>query len=280
MVQASVSYAEIGLTVAVLGLTTAVATKMFVLSSKITSSPITAVVLVVVALALFSVYPAVGISLLLLTAVLMFNRNVRATMKAIGKPLRNDNFQNVAGTTTTTSDDMFQGQMNGPKYPDRTVANAAPANESLTNIMYTNRQPIPLPSRPPVPPPSSRGTYGADSIMKEQIGDAVGASERGFLSAPRPLNEFNETNPNNPMLGPVKVEEGFESLLPKEPAPFGAEEGDVPYGSFPRDAQRASSTGEVRGYTYRPEMDTGSNEFKRFGPDLDEKTDSFKYYTN
>ena len=116
--------------------------------------------------------------------------------------------------------------------------------------------------------------------MTENVGDAVGASERGFMSAPRPLDEFNEMNPSNPMLGRVKVEEGFESLLPKEPAPFGAEEGAVPYGSFPRDAQRASSTGEVRGYTYRPEMDTGSNEFKRFGPDLDEKTDSFKYYTN
>lgn len=274
MVRSSVSYAEVGLTVLVLGLTTAVATKMFVLSNKITSSPITAVVLVVVALALFSVYPAVGISLLLLTAVLMFNRNVRATMKTLGRPLRNDNFQNVAGTTTTTSDAMFQGQMNGPKYPDRTVANAAPANESLTDIMTTSRPPIPMPSRPPVPPPASRGTYGADSIMTEKIGDAVGASENGFMSAPRPLNEFNETNPTNPMLGRVKVEEGFE------PAPFGAEEGTVPYGSFPRDAQRASSTGEVHGYTYRPEMDTGSNEFKRFGPDLDEKTDSFKYYTN
>jgi len=280
MASSSVSYAEIGLTVVVLALTTAIATKMFVLSSKITSSPITAVVLVVVALALFSVYPAVGISLLLLTAVLMFNRNVRTAMKAIGKPLRNDNFQNVAATLTTVSDDMFQGQMNGPTYPDRTVANAAPANESLTNIMYTNRPPIPMPSGPPIPPPASRGKYGADSIMTENVGDAVGASERGFMSAPRPLDEFNEMNPSNPMLGRVKVEEGFESLLPKEPAPFGAEEGTVPYGSFPRDAQRASSTGEVRGYTYRPEMDTGSNEFKRFGPDLDEKTDSFKYYTN
>jgi hypothetical protein len=274
MVQSSVSYAEVGLTVLVLALTTAVATKMFVLSNKITSSPITAVVLVVVAIALFSAYPAVGIPLLLLTAVLMFNRNVRNAMKMIGKPLRNDNFQNVAGTTTTVSDAMFQGQMNGPRYPDRTVANAAPANESLTDIMYINRPAIPMPSGPPVPPSASRGTYGADSIMTEKVGDAVGASERGFLSAPRPLNEFNEMNPSNPMLGPVKVEEGFE------PAPFGAEEGAVPYGSFPRDAQRASSTGEVRDYTYRPEMDTGSNEFKRFGPDLDEKTDSFKYYTN
>jgi hypothetical protein len=56
--------------------------------------------------------------------------------------------------------------------------------------------------------------------------------------------------------------------------------GDVPYGSYPRDQQRASSTGEVRDYVYRPEMDTGSNEFKRFGPNLDEKSDSFKYYTN
>ena len=274
MVGSSVSPIEIGLTVAVLALTTAIATKMFTLSSAVTSSPITAAVLVVLAIGLFSVYPAVGVSLLLLTAVLMFNRNVRTTMKAMARPARTDNFQNVAGTLSTVPDAMFQGQMNGPRYPDRTVANAAPANESLTDIMYSNRQPIPMPSGPPLIPSSYRGTYGADSIMKENVGDAVGAAENGFLSGPRPLNEFKETDPSNPMLGPVKVEEGFE------PAPFGAEEGDVPYGSFPRDAQRASSTGESRDYTYRPEMDSGSNEFKRFGPDLDEKSDSFKYYTN
>jgi hypothetical protein len=275
MVQASVSYTEIGLTVAVLALTTAVATKMFSLSNKVTSSPVTAVVLVFLAIGVFTKYPAVGISLLLLTAVLMFNRNVRKALKGINRPMKaNDNFQNVAGTTTTTSDDMFQGQMNGPSHPDRTVANAAPANESLSSIMNVNRPPIPMPSGPPIPPPTYRGVYGADSIMKENVGDAVGASENGFLSAPRPLNEFKETDPSNPMLGPVKVEEGFQ------PAPFGAEEGDVPYGSFPRDQQRAWSNGETRGYTYRPEDDTGSNEFKRFGPNLDEKSDSFKYYTN
>jgi hypothetical protein len=275
MVNPSVSYVEVGLTLVVLAVTTAVATKQIKLSNQVTSSPVTAVVLVVVALGLFSLYPAVGVSLLLLTAVLMFNRNVRTTMKRIGgPPLRSDNFQNVAGTTTTVSDDVFQGQMNGPRYPDRTVANAAPANESLSNIMYTTRPPIPLPSGPPIKPPASRGTYGADSIMNEHVGDAVGAAENGFMSTPRPLNEFKETDPNNPMLGAVKVTEGFQ------PAPFGAEQAEVPYGSYPIDSQRATSTGEVRGYIYRPEMDTGSNEFKRFGPNLDEKSDSFKYYTD
>jgi hypothetical protein len=274
MVQSSVSPVEVGLTIVVLAVTTAIATKMFTLSNSVTSSPVTAVALVVVALGLFSVYPAVGVSLLLLTAVLMFNRNVRNTMKMIGRPQMRDNFQNVASPLTRVSDDVFQGQMNGPRYPDRTVANAAPANESLSNIMYADRPSIPMPSGPPIKPPSYRGVYGADSIMNEHVGDAVGASERGFLSAPRPLSEFKETDPSNPMLGPVKVTEGFQ------PAPFGAEEGDVPYGSYPRDQQRASSTGENRGYVYRPEIDTGSNEFKRFGPDLDEKSDSFKYYTN
>jgi hypothetical protein len=280
MVQSSVSPVEVGLTIVVLAVTTAIATKIFTLSNNVTSSPVLAIMLVVVALGLFSVYPAVGVSLLLLTAVLMFNRNVRNTMKMIGRPPLRDNFQNVASPFTRVSDDVFQGQMNGPRYPDRRVANAAPANQSLTNIMYADRPSIPMPSGPPIKPPSYRGVYGADSIMNEHVGDAVGASERGFLSAPRPLSEFKETDPSNPMLGPVKVEEGFQSLLPKESATFGAEMGDVPYGSYPRDQERASSTGENRGYIYRPEMDTGSNEFKRFGPNLDEKSDSFKYYTN
>jgi type I restriction enzyme M protein len=45
MVRSSVSYAEIGLTVGVLGLTTAIATKQIALSTNVTSSPVTAVVL-------------------------------------------------------------------------------------------------------------------------------------------------------------------------------------------------------------------------------------------
>jgi len=274
MVKSSVSYVEVGLTLVVLAVTTAIATKQFTLSNQVTSSPVTSVGLVVVALGLFSVYPAVGVSLLLLTAVLMFNRNVRTTIKRGGTPLQNDNFQNVAGLGKRVSDDVFQGQMNGPPVPDLRVANAAPANEASSKIMFANRPPIPLPSNPPIKPPASRGTYGADSIMKEQVGDAVGAAENGFMSTPRPLNEFKETDPNNPMLGAVKITEGFQA------APFGAEQGEVPYGSYPIDSQRATSTGEVRGYIYRPEMDTGSNEFKRFGPNLDEKSDSFKYYTN
>ena len=274
MARSSVSPIEIGLTVAVLALTTAIATKMFTLSYNITSSPITAVILVLVALGVYSIYPAVGISLLLLTAVLMFNRNVRNTMKMIARQEGGDNFQNVAAPTAVVSDDMFQGQMNGPPVPNRTVANARPADEALGTIMEISRPPIPMPSGPPIKPPASRGVYGADSIMTEKVGDAVGAAENGFLSQPRPLTEFKETDPKNPLLGPVKVTEGFH------PAPFGAEEGDVPYGSYPRDEQRAWSTGENRGYVYRPAIDTGSNEFKRYGPNLDEKSESFKYYTD
>ena len=270
---------EVGLTVLVLALTTAIASKMFVLSNNVTNSPITAVVLVVLALGVFSVYPAVGIALLLLTAVLMFNRNVRTTMKLYARP-QADNFQNAAPPLARVSDDMFQGQMNGPRWPDRLIANAPPADQSITDIVYANRPQIPMPSGPPDTPPAYRGVYGADSIMGERVGDAVGAAENGFLSSPRPYDEFKETDPRNPMLGPVKVTEGFESLLRADPAPFGDEEGNVPYGSYPRDQARAESQGEVRDFVYRPERDTGSNEFQRFGPNLDEKTDSFKYYTD
>ena len=268
----SVSPVEVGLTVLVLAASTALATKMFVLSNKVTSSPITAILLVLVAIGVFSIYPAVGISILLFTAVLMFNRNVRNTMKMIARPRPMDTFQNVA--TMRTSDDMFQGQMNGPSHPDYTVANARPSNESLLNTVIANSPPIPRPSGPPDVPPAYRGTYGADSIMGENIPVASGAPEGPIRSGPRPYAEFDETNPSNPLLGPVKAVEGFE------PAPFGAEEGEVPYGSYPKDQERAMSTGEKREFRYRPEDDTGSNDFKRFGPNLDEKTESFKYYTD
>jgi hypothetical protein len=268
----STSPIEMGLTVAVLAATTAIATKMFVLSNAVTSSPVTAVILVVIALGLFNVYPAVGVSLLLLTAVLMFNRNVRNTIKLAAHPT-GDNFQNTSNDTRL-SDDVFQHQMNGPNPPDRTATNVAPSNQALLDTMDADRPSIPMPSGPAQPPPAYRGVYGADSIMGENVGVAVGAPEGGIRSAPRPYDEFKETDPSNPLLGPVKAVEGFE------PATFGAEQGDVPDGGFPIGEQRAMSSGEKRDYVYRPDESTGTNDFQRFGPNLDEKTDSFKYYTD
>ena len=94
-------------------------------------------------------------------------------------------------------------------------------------------------------------------------------------SGPRPYGQFQETDSSNPMHGPVTstIKEPFE------PAPYGDEQGAPVDGQFPKEEDRTSSSPDAQDYTYRPDPATGSNEFERYGPDLDEKMDAFKYST-
>ena len=113
----------------------------------------------------------------------------------------------------------------------------------------------------------SIATYGIDSIRKQAHQAAEPSA--GVASKPREYDQFQETDVSNPMHGPV---EGFE------PAPYGdAELGENVEGAFPIGAARASASSTSMEYTYRPEPDTGSNTFERFGPDMDEKKKSFSY---
>lgn len=65
--------------------------------------------------------------------------------------------------------------------------------------------------------------------------------------------------------------EGFE------PAPYGDDSGSPVEGQYPVGEERPDGDAVGLDYTYRPDEDTGNNEFKRYGPDLDEKLASFKY---
>lgn len=119
---------------------------------------------------------------------------------------------------------------------------------------------------------SAKSSYGDVSIPGEQHTDAIPFGSQA--SQPRQYDQFRETDPTNPMLGPIR--EGFADAG-GEPAAFGDEAGAPVEGSYPIDADRASSTPEARDFVYRPEPDTGSNEFVRFGPDMDEKKKAFAY---
>jgi hypothetical protein len=111
-------------------------------------------------------------------------------------------------------------------------------------------------------------TYGIDSIRRQTHDDAVPSSS--LASGPREYDQFQETDAHNPMH--AQIQEGFE------PAPYGNTElGESVEGVYPIGASRASSTPESVEYAYRPERDTGSNAFERFGPDMDEKTRAFAY---
>jgi len=50
-----------------------------------------------------------------------------------------------------------------------------------------------------------------------------------------------------------------------------------PKGQFPTQESRDTASPVTDQYTYRP-SDAGSNEFHRFGPQMDQKVNSFRYY--
>jgi hypothetical protein len=179
----------------ILALTTGIATGIVQLPYAAFASPISAVVMVIAALGAFSVYPAVGLALFLLTAILFFKRNVSGTF--------------------------------------------------LTHAP----------------------TYGETNIRDQYIEKAQ--PHASMRSGPRKYDEFAETDQTNPMIGPLQ--EGFE------PAPFGDEQGAPVDGQYPKELPRVSASPDGEEYVYRPDEDTGSNEFIRFGPDMDEKKSAFAY---
>ncbi len=187
--------------VAILAFATAVATNYVALPFAALSSPLAIVIMVIGSLGMYNTYPAAGLALFLLTAVLFFKRNA----------------QQVVNMKTA--------------YGDATIPSEAQV--------------------PAVP-------YGSAS------------------SQPRNYDQFKETDPANPMLGPLR--EGFASAegVVDVPEAYGAEAG-APIGSFPIGAERPSGTPEMKDFMYRPEPDTGFNEFERFGPDIDEKKKAIVY---
>jgi len=111
-------------------------------------------------------------------------------------------------------------------------------------------------------------TYGDQSILT--VGSNGSNPYSSQSSGPRNYEQFQETNPSNPMLGP-KVE-NFEA------APYDEEDSEIPaYGQFPKNKPRPLSVAKPVDYTYRPDADTGDNTFARFGPDLDEKKMTLLY---
>jgi len=183
---------EILAAVSLLAITSLVATTSIAIPSIITS-PIVGIFLIIIGLGFCSHSPAIGISLLLLVAVLFFRQNVAM---AVRSPVS--------------------------QYADVTV------------------------------PDQSMGAAVEYSSTK---------------SEPRSYAQFQDTDPQNRMYGAV---EGFS------PAPI--VDGEPVDGQYPTQDPRASSPTVASEYTYRPAEDTGSNEFKRYGPDLDEKKKSFQYY--
>jgi hypothetical protein len=181
---------------AILALATAIATGYLNPPRALVATPAMSVVFVILGLIAFMNYPAAGLALFFLTAVLFYKRNIGTTMAA------------------------------------------------------------------------AAATYGDVAIMNAEVARKA-AAHSSMSSGPREYEQFQETDAANPMIGPLM--EGFE------PAPYGDEQGSPIDGQFPKEAERASASADSQEYVYRPDADTGSNEFVRIGPDMDEKKTAFAY---
>lgn len=118
----------------------------------------------------------------------------------------------------------------------------------------------------------AKTSYGDVSIMGAAGTTMPYMSDK---SGPREYDQFNETDRMNPMLGPLR--EGFSTAEGvAAPAPFETESG-APLGEYPIEEERPSESSVEEVFTYRPEPETGSNEFVRFGPDIDEKKNALAY---
>ena len=191
------------MTVVILAAATAVATDMIPLPYANLSSPIAIAIMVIAALGAYGSYPAIGLALFLLTAVLFFKRNAMRLFTA------------------------------------------------------------------------KAAAYGDASIPNERHADAIPyGSDR---SGPRSYDQFKETDPSNPMLGPIR--EGFASAegVVDVPEAYGEDSEGAPIGSYPINAPRPDGVPEYKDFIYRPEPETGFNEFERFGPDIDEKKKVLSY---
>jgi hypothetical protein len=125
---------------------------------------------------------------------------------------------------------------------------------------------------------SEKTNYGDVSIPAEKMGDAIPYGSDA--SQPRQYDQFRETDPSNPMLGPIR--EGFSSapgIADGDLGPTGLDaEAGAPVGSYPLEKKRPQGVPEPRDFIYRPEPDTGDNTFIPVGkPMEDTKVTAFKY---
>jgi hypothetical protein len=249
--------------VLVLALTTCIATGLLNVPDVLVGSTYTTVIMVMLSLGGFSRNPMLGVAFFLLTAVLLFYRNVRNTTVKLQRFVPN-----------TEEDDYFTDTPKNAKAPAQNVLNAVIDDTTPNTVLAPSANISNTPSAQldhflqehraasdGSAVNSSLGEYGETTIPNQKNG--VVRDYSTFGTVPRSYNEFNETGP---------TVEGFTS----EPASF-SDLGAPTEGQYPIEADRSSSLPDRRDYTYRPESDTGSNTFTRFGPNLDEKKDAFQY---
>jgi len=120
--------------------------------------------------------------------------------------------------------------------------------------------------------PDTSPTYG-DQRFPTQVTSTQPPGADGIQSEPGSYGPTFGSLQTGTSLGSI---EGFSSIGGATVSQ--SMELDPPKGQFPTQEPRETASPVTDQYTYRPEGDTGSNAFQRFGPQMDQKVNSFRYY--
>jgi hypothetical protein len=121
-----------------------------------------------------------------------------------------------------------------------------------------------------------RGTYDIDPLEvwgDEKIYKARVGIPQGLSGQVR--SDSGITATYNVTWVPLSTKEGFTSTS----MPYSEIDnfGQAVDGQYPINQNRVHLQGTAQEHFYAPAEDTGSNEFSRFGPDMDEKVDALQY---
>jgi len=267
--------------------TSAVATNALTLPAVMTSTA-SGVVLLVAGLLVSTVMPMMGISLLILAIILFFRRNMnhtfQGTLRSFEAERANSPNSTVYGESTIPLDRQ------GPQTPgyDSTHLEARTYTQNLGSLDAPGGQVL--------PGFDVRATHSIDSdIMNRGPLQAVDTSLRGVENSL--LQGFdNQAVPGygskaesfvNNSAEPVVdsyIMRGIDSAVMRAVEGFApatieqSAELNPPKGQYRTDESRETATPVAESYMYHPAADTGTNDFQRFGPQMDKKVDSFRYY--
>jgi hypothetical protein len=257
--------------------TSAVATNSVTLPTALASTA-SGAVLLVAGLLVSTVMPMTGIGLLILAIILFFRRNMNHTIQGT---LRSFEAERAYGPNSPVyGESTIPLDQQGPQTPgyDSTDLEArtytqnlgtldAPEGQALSGFDMRATHSIdsdimnrgPLQAVDALQADSRYAVHGVDSLLKGFGNPAPPVVDRQFL---RGIDSTIQ-----------RAVEGFAPATIEESAEL-----DPPKGQYRTDESRETATPVAESYMYRPAADTGSNDFQRFGPQMDKKVDSFRYY--
>lgn len=302
------SLVDLLVSIGVLFGTSAVATNAFTLPAALASTA-SGAVLLVAGLLVSTVMPMTGISLLILAIILFFRRNMNHTIQGTLRSFEAERAYGpnapVYGESTIPLDQQGSQtpgydstHLEARTYTQNLGTLGVPSDQAMQgfDMRATHSIDSDIMNRGPLQAFDSQAQPAVDSQVQPAVDSllrGLGSSLQGVGSLLQGVDGLVQgfDNSAEPVVGrqaePVvdrhflngtdstvmRAVEGFVPATIEQSAEL-----NPPKGQYRTDESRETATPVADSYMYRPAADTGSNDFQRFGPQMDKKVDSFRYY--